>query len=159
MIASGVGSPSLRRRVPRNARRIAQPQSGAALIEFALVFILFFMILYGAIAYGVMFAVRHSLTQASAEGARAALQDVGGVPERMEHAKLAASDAVSWLGALAPVPQVTAKPCTATGYTCVEVSLSYDYASHPIIPPLPGMGIVLPATLAAQATVQMDAVN
>lgn len=143
----------------RAGQRAGRRQGGAALIEFALVFVLFFMVLYGAIAYGVMFAVRHSLTQAAAEGARAALQDVGDLADRMEHARLAASDAVDWLGSLAPVPQVTSSPCTATGYTCVEVSLSYDYASNPIIPPLPGMGIVLPATLAAQATVQLDAVD
>lgn len=147
----------------QRAQRTGQPtgtrERGAAVIEFAIVFMLFFMVLYGAIAYGVMFAVRHSLTLATAEGARAALQDVGDLTNRLEHAQLAASDAVSWLGAQAPAPQVASASCTATEYTCVTVSLSYDYASNPIIPPLPGMGIVLPSTLAAHATVQLDAID
>jgi Flp pilus assembly protein TadG len=134
-------------------------QRGAAAIEFALVFVLFFMVLYGAIAYGVVFAIKHSLTQGAAEGARAALKDVGGLPERIALAQTTATNAVSWLGTGAPAPIVTSGPCEATSYTCIKVAFTYDYATSPIVPPIPSLGIVLPDTLVSQATVQLDAID
>lgn len=143
-------------------RHMAGRQGGAAVIEFALVFVLFFMVMYGAIAYGVVFAVRHSITQAVSEGARAALQDVGdiatddGLAARVELARVTAANAIGWLGDLAPPPVVNFD-CAATtpSLTCLKVSITYDYAAHPIIPEILGLGIVLPDTLAAQAIVQL----
>lgn len=135
-------------------------ECGAAAIEFALVFVLFFMIMYGIVAYGVVFAVKHSLTQAVNEGARASVKDVaGGLPARMALAQDTAANAIAWLGARAPVPVVTSEPCVNTSFVCVKVALVYDYSTNPIIPPLLGMGVVLPNRLASQATVQLDAVN
>lgn len=135
-------------------------ERGAAAIEFALVFVLFFMIMYGIVAYGVVFAVKHSLTQAVNEGARAAVKDVaGGLPAREEMARATAANAIAWLGARAPEPVITSAACVNTLFVCVKVELVYDYATNPIVPPLPGMGIVLPSRLASQATVQLDAVT
>ncbi|MDD4881305.1 MAG: pilus assembly protein, partial [Gallionellaceae bacterium] len=121
-------------------------QRGAAAVEFALVFILFFMVMYGAIAYGVVFAIKHSMTQAASEGARAALQDVtGGMPAREALALATAANALNWLGTNAPTP-VVSLDCTPTEprFTCLKVAITYDYAANPIIPPLPGLGVVLP---------------
>lgn len=134
-------------------------QRGAVVIEFALVFIVFFMVMYGAIAYGIVFALQHSLTHAANEGARAAVQDVGDIAARKALAQTTASNAVVWLGARAPTPTVTSAPCAATPFVCVNVALAYDYAANPIIPPLPGLGLFLPALINSQATVQLDAVN
>jgi len=136
----------------------AVAQRGAVAIEFALVFVLFFMVMYGIVAYGMVFAVQHSLTQAVSEGARAAVRDVGGLPERMALAKTTSATAIAWLGGRAPVPQVTSAPCAATPFVCVKVLLVYDYLNNPLVPALPGLGIALPARLTAQATVQLDAV-
>lgn len=130
-------------------------QRGAVAIEFALVFVLFFMVLYGAIAYGMVFAIRHSLTQAAAEGTRAAVKDVGSVEERAALAATTAANAVSWLGALAPTPVVTSGPCPTTAYQCIQVSFTYDYAANPIVPAIPALGIILPDTIQSQATVQL----
>lgn len=133
-------------------------QRGAVAIEFALVFVLFFMVMYGIVAYGMVFAVHHTLTQAASEGARAAVRDVGGLPERIALAKTTSATAIAWLGGRAPVPQVTSAPCAATPFVCVKVLLVYDYLNNPLVPALPGLGITLPARLTAQATVQLDAV-
>ncbi|UCV15568.1 TadE/TadG family type IV pilus assembly protein [Quatrionicoccus australiensis] len=133
-------------------------QRGAVAIEFALVFVLFFMVMYGIVAYGMVFAVQHSLTQAASEGARAAVRDVGGLPERMALAKATSATAIAWLGGRAPVPQITSTPCAATPFVCVKVLLVYDYLNNPLVPALPGLGVALPARLTAQATVQLDAV-
>lgn len=136
----------------------ASGQRGAVAIEFALVFVLFFMVMYGIVAYGMVFAVQHSLTQAASEGARAAVRDVGGLAERMALAKTTSANAIAWLGGRAPVPQVTSVPCAGTPFVCVKVMLVYDYLKNPLVPALPGLGIALPASLTAQATVQLDAV-
>ncbi|MDD5329943.1 MAG: pilus assembly protein [Sulfuricella sp.] len=130
-------------------------QGGAMAVEFALVFAMFFVVMYGIVAYGIVFAVQHSLTQAANEGARAAVRDVGDTAARMALAQTVATGAVSWLGARAPVPVVNAANCVSTPYVCVTVSLTYNYAANPIVPSLPGLGVVLPANLRGQATVQL----
>lgn len=49
-------------------------QRGAAALEFGLLFLLFFAVLYGIIGYAFMLLVQQGLTQAAAEGARAAVR-------------------------------------------------------------------------------------
>ncbi|MFA5625886.1 MAG: TadE/TadG family type IV pilus assembly protein [Thiohalomonadaceae bacterium] len=132
------------------ARKTQKAQRGAVVIEFALVFVLFFLVMYGIVAYGVIFAVKHSLVQAANEGARAAVRDVN---DRAGAAEAVARDSLSWLGNRAPSPVVTAGNCT---YPCLEVMVVYDYASNPIVPALPGLGIILPDQLVGRATVMLE---
>ena len=49
-------------------------QQGAASIEFAILFPIFFLIFYAIITYGLIFAAQQTLTLAAAEGARAAVR-------------------------------------------------------------------------------------
>jgi len=51
-------------------------ERGATAVEFALVFPLFFLILYAIVTFGLIFAVQQSLTLAATEGARSALNYV-----------------------------------------------------------------------------------
>lgn len=131
-------------------------QTGAAAIEFALVFVIFFMVFYGIVVYGMVFAIRHSMMQAANEGTRAAVQDVGGLSARIDLATATASEALAWMGDNAPTPVVDSAPCSSTPYTCFKVSLVYDYAANPIVPPLPALGIIVPDTLTVEATVQLN---
>lgn len=48
--------------------------TGVAAIEFALIFPVLFLMLYGLITYSMIFAVQHSLNLAAAEGARASIR-------------------------------------------------------------------------------------
>jgi Flp pilus assembly protein TadG len=48
-----------------------RPEDGAVIVEFAAIFIVFAMLLWGLISYGVIFAAQQSLTHAVAEAARA----------------------------------------------------------------------------------------
>ena len=48
-------------------------ESGAALVEFALVVGLFVFILYGLISFGMILATKQRITNAAAEAARAAV--------------------------------------------------------------------------------------
>lgn len=139
-------------------QQVRKQQTGAVVIEFALVFVLFFMLMYAMVAYGLAFAVKHSLVQSANEGARAAVRDVGGLPERIALAKTVTGESLLWLGARAPVPEVTAAACSGTPYMCVDVRVRYDYKANPLVPGLPAMGIVLPDHLEGRAKVQLDAV-
>ena len=47
-------------------------KKGAAAIEFAIIFPIFFIIFYAVVTYGLIFAAQQTLTLAAAEGARAA---------------------------------------------------------------------------------------
>ncbi|GAA4410478.1 hypothetical protein GCM10011450_19460 [Advenella faeciporci] len=52
----------------------ASRQKGAYAVEFAFVFIAFFIVLYGMITYGLIFAAQQSMNFAAETGARAGLQ-------------------------------------------------------------------------------------
>ena len=49
-------------------------KKGAAAIEFAIIFPIFFIIFYAVVTYGLIFAAQQTLTLAAAEGARAAVR-------------------------------------------------------------------------------------
>ena len=54
--------------------KIQVKQKGAAAIEFAIIFPIFFIIFYAVVTYGLIFAAQQTLTLAAAEGARAAVR-------------------------------------------------------------------------------------
>ena len=49
-------------------------EKGAAAIEFAIIFPIFFIVFYAVVTYGLIFAAQQTLTLAAAEGARAAVR-------------------------------------------------------------------------------------
>jgi TadE-like protein len=53
--------------------RASKGQRGAAAIEFALVSSLLFLLLFGIVEFGYILSIKSSVTQAAAEGARAAV--------------------------------------------------------------------------------------
>jgi Flp pilus assembly protein TadG len=124
-------------------------------IEFALVFLIFFSLFYGIVAYGFMFALKQSVTLAAEEGARAAVRDAPNEAARLAQAQTMANDVLSWLPGGGITVSATAANCVANPATrCVTVVVNYDYAGHPIVPALPLLGIAIPANLGATATVQ-----
>ena len=58
---------------PPRRRLLRRNQAGAAAVEFPLVVGLFVFILYGLIAFGMILATKQRVTNATAEGARAAV--------------------------------------------------------------------------------------
>lgn len=77
-------------------------QRGVYAIEFALVFMIFFTILYAVICYGMLFAFRLGLQNAAEDGARAALQYQSNLGARVTRAKDVAKHRSDWM------PQVKA---------------------------------------------------
>jgi Flp pilus assembly protein TadG len=147
-------------------------ESGSASIEFALVFPLFFFLIYGGAHYGLIFALSISMNAAASDAARAALV---ADPEDADYATLVSTRAraavvsrLDWLpqaqraavlGSAGEKVEVDLASDATLG-TVVRVAIRYpDYASSPLLPriTLPGIGAIppLPEQLGAQATAQL----
>ncbi|WP_395317378.1 TadE/TadG family type IV pilus assembly protein [Variovorax sp. UC74_104] len=100
----------------RNRNR-AHGQRGVYAIEFALVFLISFSLLYGVIAYGMMFAFRLGLQNAAEDGARAALRYQPTLDQRKAQAKATAVLSSNWMpSVVAPIPD--AKVCEVATNNC-----------------------------------------
>ncbi|KAF1046396.1 TadE/TadG family type IV pilus assembly protein [Xylophilus sp.] len=137
----------------RDRHRACPPrrqQAGAAAVEFALLFPAFFLLFYGIITYGLIFTAQQTLTLAAAEGARAAVRYQKDEPSRRDLScttALALVQVFNQVGAsitCSPQPAPAAKCPTVTGVGCIEVTLTYDYAEHPLVPHLLGSLLKLP---------------
>ncbi|KVD80896.1 pilus assembly protein TadE [Burkholderia sp. ABCPW 14] len=140
-------------------------QRGATAIEFAILFPVFFMVLYGIVTYGMIFAAQQSLTLAATEGARAALNyqvaqtQAAALSLRATAACTAASNLTGWLtGATCSTSQNFTCSYDSTMY-CIQVTVTYPYASNPLVPTVALFNAVLPTTLTSQATVQINPTN
>ena len=145
-------------------RLLRRDERGASAVEFALVLIPLVFVLYGLIAFGMMFALKQSMTGAASDAARSVIgvTDNTSTPddERVLAAKSTLSDRLSWLGtkySAADSPAPTVGPCVNNAAkTCVTVTVRYPYSSKPLVPPAPGLGLITPSTINSQATVQLS---
>jgi len=138
------------------------------------VFLVFFMILYAIITYGLVFTAQQSLNLAAQDGARKALQWQTGEAHmlaRANAARDAALDRAGWIAAMSAAPLRVAvcgsagALSAAGGGACggavlaadqLEVRISYAYANHPLVPALPWIGAAMvPDELSARATVRL----
>lgn len=141
-------------------------QRGATAIEFALVFPLFFAVFYAIVSYSLIFVAEQSLTLATAEGARAALnyQKAGTVSDaitlRAAAACNTATNMVAQMIRSSDCQTTVQTPCTYDAtMTCIAVTLTYHYSVSPLVPNLPVLGLVMPKNLVGQATVQLNPIN
>ncbi len=138
------------------ARRVAAPgrqsrgndERGSTLVEFSLSVVLLLTILFGIITFGYVLSFKQGMTQAAAEGARAAAvgSDVSSAVARSVGAfnKTCNTDGLTCKSDTTAWPPV---PYACSGHTCVQVKLTYDYNHYPLLPKLPGLGLLLPDTL------------
>ncbi len=138
-------------------------------MEFALVTPLLLLIVFGIISFGFMLAFRQSLSQAAAEGARAAAVQLDPTA-RTSDATAAVTDALAGVGvtctsgvlydgatAAGTCDIGAATACAnAPAQQCVTVSLTYRYADHPQVPSLPLVGSLMPEELSYAATVRVS---
>ncbi|MBS4751335.1 pilus assembly protein [Nocardioides sp. zg-ZUI104] len=130
-------------RVGRGGR--ARRERGAAAVEFALIVPVLMLLVFGIINYGHMLSVRQSVSQAAAEGARAAAVEPGDAAKKTASATAAVADA---LGAhnqvCAPtVCSVTIDKCPGeAAKQCATVKVEISYQAL-----IPGFGAVLPERL------------
>lgn len=146
---------------------------GAAAVEFALVMIPLLYLVFGVISYGYMLSFRQSISQASAEGARAAAVAPAGLTdtELKTRAREAINETLRTYDiscTAAGVLNHGASPAgactisnkqTCTGSTtsaqCIQVTLNYTYDDDPLLPDV-GYGVVLPDNLRFVSEVQVS---
>jgi Flp pilus assembly protein TadG len=136
-------------------------ENGVEMLEFALVIPIFVFVLYGLIAFGIMLSAKQTITNAAAEGARAAVGAAQDPVSQAQAAKDRVKQAMSSLGQYSAddPAQFDAQvlPCTASPASkCITVKVTYPYSSKPIVPPAPGLGLVMPSTLSSTAVVQVS---
>lgn len=136
---------------PPRRHLFRRDQSGAAAVEFALVVGLFVFILYGLVAFGMVLATKQRVTNAAAEGARAAVGSANAT-EAVNAATARVLAAGLPVGAYTPV--YSTAPCGTSGNECITVKITYDLDTNPVIPPAPGLGLVMPPKMSSTAVVQ-----
>jgi Flp pilus assembly protein TadG len=138
-------------------------------VEFAIVALLLFTLIFGIISYAYMMSFRQALTQATAEATRAAAIAPAGFEQTRARAALA--DALdpydvtcSLAGALVhdsnnvgtcsiPAPA----PCSNDpSHNCITVTVSYQYRAHPLLPTFPGLGLTLPQNVGFTSVAQVN---
>jgi Flp pilus assembly protein TadG len=142
---------------PRFGRRPRRDESGAALLEFSLVFGLFVFILYGLIAFGMILALKQSVTNAATEAARSAVGCTNPC-DPVAKATTTAQNRLGWLStsqkaALQITP--TVGTCAGGSGQCITVVVTYPYKGHELVPPAPGLGLVTPNTISTTSIVQI----
>ncbi len=139
-------------RPPPRLRRPRRDESGAALLEFSLVFLLFAFMLYGLIAFGMILATKQRITSAANDAARAAVGAASDT-EAKDRARQRVEEALGAPGKY--TPSYSTAPCDAVvGGQCITVDITWDYENHPIVPPAPGLGLVTPDEFGAKAVVR-----
>jgi Flp pilus assembly protein TadG len=140
---------------PLRRRLLRRDQSGAAAVEFALVVGLFVFILYGLIAFGMILATKQRITNAAAEGARAAVGATNAADAKSAAiARVTAAGLPAGTYTIGPDPLGEPRVFSCGTYQCIEVTITYNLAGNPVVPPAPGLGLVTPNTITSTAVVQ-----
>ena len=157
-------------KLPVALRRWRDDEHGAEMVEFAFVVVLLVMLLYGIITYGLILAAQATVTQAAADGARAGIvaNSTTATCSQSTIAAVCAADAqagsdVGWMGK-GSCPTSSIITCTAVSEacpsnannTCLKVTVSYNYASSPLFPEMPGLGVITPSTISSTNVLQMS---
>lgn len=138
-------------------------QRGATAVEFALVFPLFFSVLYAIVMFSLILVAQQNLTLAASEGARSAL--VWQANTGLTNAILVRTNQTCTTAKLMIAALVKNMTCTATsatcngGMVCVTVTLNYAYSTYPLIPTLPLLSYAVPTSLTSTAMVQLNPEN
>ena len=149
-----------------SARRVSgagggarRDEAGSVLVEFSLVFALFVLVIYGLISFGVILAAKNNITHAAAEGARAAVAVVDdpmtGDDERMLRARERVGQALAAFGDRYDPADTDVSIGTCGTAECITVKITYPYSERPIVPPAPGLGLVIPSNLTSTAVVEL----
>lgn len=142
---------------------LPRKQKGAAAIEFALVFGIFFAVFYGLVSYSLPLLLMQSFNQAAAEGVRQAMSidpvaaGTAYPTQVTQRAKDTVAAQLSWIPASFQF-QPSFVSATYTG-TTLTVAITYPSANlNSVFPALviPGIGNVpsLPTNLTASSSIQ-----
>lgn len=152
-------------------------QRGIAAIEFALVFLAFFSLLYAFATFGAVFYTQQAVSRAAGDGARAAvllppvvsfnqasvqnvvLHSLSGSMIVPTAASATQSSRRTWLSDPQHTTVTVTPGCLNAGGIagCVTVSVQYQYARNRLLPSLPLLDTStwMPDTLVGEATVRL----
>ena len=156
-----------------NGARRARADDGVAMVEFAFVMVLLFMLIFGIIQFGYLFAFKNSMTQAVNDGARQAVVVTDDTSTPDDERELAARDGLDTeTGAFDKsctdlpdssdglVCTVTIAPCDAlvpAGAECLTAQLDYhNTGDNQLLPAAPFVDRLIPDTLTATAIVEVS---
>ncbi len=141
------------------ARRRARSMRGAAAVELALILPVLMIVVVGIINYGDVLSVRQSVSQAAAEGARAAAVDPGDTTAKTSAAKSAVASALDAQGQKCDAWGTGEGNCNVSIGACsgdatkqcatVKVTISYDAL-------IPGFDLVVPDRLSYTAVARVS---
>jgi hypothetical protein len=131
-----------------------------------LVSLLFILFIYAVAVFGIVLSTKNTITHAAAEGARSALS-VPDLPaatldaRRIAEATTTVGNTLNGaLGSHYHPSDVSASiagcDSPADPNQCITVTISYPWASDPIVPLAPGMGLATPDTIRATAVVRLN---
>lgn len=148
------------------------------MVEFTIVALLLFTLIFGIIGQAYMMSFRQAISQGAAEGARAAAvaATTSTTAQKQTLARNALNEALSsyqvtcgtlnattGVGALTRGTTgvgsctITIAACTNnTSKTCASVRVDYLYRAHPLLPSIPGLGVTLPTHLAYTAVAEIS---
>lgn len=140
--------------------KLRTDERGVAALEFAIVSLLLMMLIYGIITFGFVFALNHNIAHAAGEGARAAIlkSNTTATTAQIEtFAEDTARDRLSFQAARdnAVIDASVAACSNDPAVDCITVTVDYDYATFPLVPPLFGVAGVV-SDLNGTAVVQLD---
>lgn len=145
---------------------------GAAALEFGLILPVLVLLVFGVIAFGYMLSFRQAMSQAAAEGGRAAAVQMAGTSsgDRISAARAAVNDALDFYGVECTSGgalthsggasgncAITIGACTSgpSDTQCAKVTLEYPYSDNSLIPGL-GINAFLPDNLVYTAEVRVS---
>ena len=134
--------------------------TGVAMVEMAFVGVLLVFLLFGIVVFGYLMSFRQNMTQAAVEAARAgAVAPVGTAQTTAQNAATQAVRAFNQTcgsGGMTcniPVPA----PCVNnTSATCITVTLTFDYADHPLLPDIPIVSQFIPDTIETKSVAEIN---
>ncbi len=143
-------------------------QRGVYAIEFAMVFLIFFTVLYAVICYGMLFAFRLGLQNAAEDGARAALQYQSTLAARVARATSVAEARSDWMPRVkAPDVSICHVEGAAGVALCPAVSCGPSWSQRcqvhvvvqadnlqSVLPPLPSFAV--PDQIAGRASMLLE---
>ena len=147
--------------------RRTRGDDGAAILEFALVAVLLFTLLFGIINYGFMLSFKQDMTRTAAEGARAGAVAFP-ASDALPAARQATMDAAEQTGKTCTTTDgvdsdgdglscdVEVGLCATSIGDCVYVELRYDQGGHPLVGALPLVSELPPDTLTSKSVARVN---
>jgi Flp pilus assembly protein TadG len=155
------------RHVKKDRSTRGRGDDGAALVEFAMVAVLLFTLVFGIIHFGYLLSFKQDMTRAAAEGARAGAVAFPNTSALTDASK-ATQDAVKAAGKNCSTTNgndndgdgmscnVTLGPCISAAGNCVTVTLSYDQQHKPLLGAAPFVNLILPKTLNTKSEARVN---